>query len=59
MKKLTRAWLGYVAGCVCIVAGVWVQFGTGYALIVAGAVLTASYLLLSDVDDDPDGEVGR
>lgn len=56
LPKLTRAWLGYVAGCLLIVAGVWTQFGTGFALIVAGAATTASFLLLTDVDDDSQGE---
>ena len=50
-SKLVRAWLGYVAGCVAIVAGVWLQFGTGFALITAGAAAVASFLLLADVDD--------
>lgn len=58
MKKFARAWLGYVAGCLLIVAGVWTEFGTGYGLIAAGAATVASFLLLADVDDDDtDGEV--
>jgi hypothetical protein len=60
MNKLARAWLGYVAGCLLIVAGVWVQFGIGFGLIMAGAVSVASFLLLADADDDDtDGEVRR
>jgi hypothetical protein len=60
MKKLERALLGYVAGCLCIVAGVWIEFGTGFGLIAAGATTVASFLLLTDVeDDDTDGEVSR
>jgi hypothetical protein len=55
-----RAWLGYVVGCLAIVAGVWVQFGIGFGLIVAGALAVASFLLLADVDDDDQaGEVSR
>lgn len=56
LPKTMRAWLGYVAGCLLIVAGVWIEFGSGFGLIVAGAVTAASYLLLADVEDDPDGK---
>lgn len=57
---LALAWLGYVAGCLLIVAGVWIEFGPGFGLIAAGVTSVASFLLLADVeDDDQGGEVSR
>ncbi|MFI6732102.1 hypothetical protein ACIBI9_04145 [Nonomuraea sp. NPDC050451] len=56
LSPLARALFGYVAGCLAIVAGVWIEFGAGYGLIAAGAAAVASFLLLADVEGDEDGE---
>ena len=46
-----RALLGYTLGCVVVVAGVWVARGLAAALIVAGVICAASFLLLTDVEE--------
>lgn len=57
LSKLSRAWLGYVGGCVLAALGAGIEFGLGYGLMLAGAAAIASFLLLADVEDD--GEVRR
>ena len=51
MTRLVRARLGFTAGCAIAAAGVWLVLGLGFALIVAGAVAAASFLLLMDVGE--------
>lgn len=51
LTRRRRALLGYVAGCLLIVAGVWVAQGLAGALIVAGVIAAASFLLLTDVEE--------
>jgi hypothetical protein len=53
MKRLgrdIRARLGFAAGVVVSATGVSAVFGWGWALIVGGAVMAASFLTLYDVD---------
>lgn len=56
MSRLRRvsalAWsrIGYTAGCLTAAAGVGVETGVGWGLVVGGAVGAASFLLLVDVD---------
>jgi hypothetical protein len=47
---VARALVGYATGCALAVAGVFVEWGAGPALMVAGAVCAASCLLLADVE---------
>jgi len=51
LTRRRRALLGYVAGCALIVAGVWMAQGPAVALIVAGVIAAASFLLLTDVEE--------
>lgn len=51
MSRLVLSRLGFAAGCGTTVAGVWVLAGLGVALIVAGAVMAGSFLLLTDVEE--------
>jgi hypothetical protein len=46
---------GYTGGCAVASSGVGVQFGLGWALMVAGVWAAASFLLLVDVDGKGDG----
>ncbi len=52
LTRRRRAVLGYVAFCLVAVAGVYVIKGLGVALIVAGVIGAASFLLLADVDEE-------
>lgn len=58
MTKVTRARLGFLAGVVMLAAGVFLVFDLGWALIVGGAAVSASFLLLYPVDEPPE-EAGR
>lgn len=49
-SALTWSRLGYTGGCAAASSGVGVQFGLGWALMVAGVWTAASFLLLVDVD---------
>ena len=51
LTQRRRALLGYAAGCALVVAGVWWAFDFGFALIVSGVVVAASFLLLADVGE--------
>jgi hypothetical protein len=51
LTRRRRALLGYVLGCALVVAGVWVAQGLAGALIVAGVITAASFLLLTDVEE--------
>lgn len=54
MPRLTRrrrALLGYLLGCALVVAGIYVANGLAGALVVAGVITAASFLLLTDVDE--------
>lgn len=46
-----RALLGYLLGCALVIAGVYVGTGLAGALLVAGVITAASFLLLTDVDE--------
>lgn len=53
MKRTSRATVaraGYVAGLIALIAGIYLTRGLGLALVVAGAVTAASFLLLYDVE---------
>lgn len=54
------AWsrLGYTGGCATAAGGVGVQFGLGWALMTAGVLAAASFLLLVDVDTKGDDRNG-
>jgi hypothetical protein len=56
LTRRHRALLGYILGCVLVVAGAWVAQGLAAALIVAGIITAASFLLLTDVDEGGTGE---
>ena len=51
LTRQRRALLGYATGCALVVAGVWWAFAGGFALIVAGFIVAASFLLLADVEE--------
>ena len=51
LTRRRRALLGYVLGCALIVAGVWVAQGLAGGLITAGIITSASFLLLTDVEE--------
>jgi hypothetical protein len=51
LTRRRRALAGYVLGCVLVVAGVWLAQGAAGALIVAGVIAAASFLLLTDVEE--------
>jgi hypothetical protein len=53
LPAAVRARLAVILGALLIVAGVWVLFGYGVALLVAGVALAAYGLLLVDVDERP------
>lgn len=51
LTRRRRALLGYILGCALVVAGAWVAQGLAAALIVAGVICAASFLLLADVEE--------
>lgn len=51
LNRRRRSLLGYLAGCLLIVAGMWVAQGLAGALITAGIITAASFLLLTDVEE--------
>lgn len=53
MSRVIRARVGYVTGLVTASSGVGVVFGAGWALIAGGIAMSASFLLLYDVDEAP------
>ncbi|MFB7421595.1 hypothetical protein ACFC1L_44420 [Streptomyces sp. NPDC056210] len=52
VPALLWARLGYAAGCTTAAAGVALEFGPGWGLMVGGATAAASCLLLVDVDSE-------
>lgn len=50
-SRVARARAGYAAGVATAGAGVSVQFGAGWALMVTGAVTSVSFLVLYPVDE--------
>jgi len=52
LTRRRRALLGYVLGCVLIIAGVYVAQGVAGAFVTAGIITAASFLLLTDVDEE-------
>jgi hypothetical protein len=44
MQKITLNDIAFLAGFICLVAGVFVQFGAGPSLITAGIILLAAGL---------------
>lgn len=60
MSRAARARLGVSAGGGLTSAGLWLWFGLPVALVVAGVMVTAYFLLISDVDPPgPPGERRR
>ena len=55
--RVTRARLGYIAGCALIVIGVALTWGVPVALIVGGTIIAATFLLLYDTDEE-EGSAG-
>lgn len=55
MSRPRRALLGLLVGAAGIVAGSYLLFGLGWALIVAGALVSAYFLLLFDVEAGEEG----
>lgn len=51
LTRRRRALLGYLLGCLLIVAGIYVAQGPAGALVVAGVITAASFLLLTDVEE--------
>ena len=56
MSALARARLGYAAGCALGAAGVVVNWGPGWGLLVGGVTVAASFLVLADTDGKGGGE---
>jgi hypothetical protein len=52
LSKVARARLGYAAGCVTAAVGAGLEWGVGLGLLLGGAVCAASFLLLTDVDEE-------
>lgn len=52
LSSLTLATVGSVIGCICLVAGVAIQFGFPYALILVGVLIVAGSVLFVDVGKD-------
>lgn len=52
------AWsrIGYTGGCMTAASGVGVRFGLGWALMTAGVLAAASFLLLVDVGATAEGK---
>lgn len=50
-SRAVRSAVGYTAGCVTAVVGVWLLAGLAIALMTGGVVAAASSLLLIDVDE--------
>jgi len=55
--RVTRARLGYIAGCTLVVIGVALTWGVPVALIVGGAIIAVTFLLLYDTDEE-EGSTG-
>lgn len=53
LNRRRRSLLGYLAGCLLVVAGVWVAQGLAGSLITAGVITAGSFLLLTDVEEGP------
>jgi hypothetical protein len=51
LTRRRRSTAGYVLGCLLVVAGMWVAQGLAGALITAGIITAASFLLLTDVEE--------
>lgn len=51
LTRRRRALLGYILGVGLVVAGAWVAKGLAAALITAGLITAASFLLLTDVEE--------
>jgi hypothetical protein len=51
LTRKRRALLGFIVGCALVVAGVYVARGLATALVVAGLITAASFLLLADVEE--------
>jgi hypothetical protein len=51
VSRIIRARVGYSTGVITAAAGVGTVFGAGWALIVGGAAMAASFLLLYDIDE--------
>lgn len=49
---MTVARVGWWLGWAAVVAGVYLTFGLGPSLIVAGLIVSLSFLLLYDVEGD-------
>ncbi len=49
-------WLGYSGGILLAVVGVFLTWGLGIALIVAGAAIALTFLTLIDADGSGDGK---
>lgn len=52
LSKLARARLGYAAGCACAAVGAGLEWGVGFGLLLGGVVCAASFLLLTNVDEE-------
>lgn len=50
-SRARRAGIGLWSGWALLVAGVFLAFGPGAALIVAGVLVAGTFLLLYDVDE--------
>jgi len=50
LTRRRRALVGYILGCALLAAGFWLAAGPAVALIVAGLITAASFLLFSDVE---------
>lgn len=59
VSALVRARAGFALGCALVVAGVAVNWGLGWGLLVAGVFVAGSFLVLADVDGRDEMCTGR
>lgn len=57
VTRSARARTGYFAGVLLVAAGLFLTFGSGWALIAAGVGLVVYVVLLYDVDEPADPSV--
>ena len=51
LTRRRRALLGYIAGWLSVIAGIYVAKGLAAALVIGGVICAISFLLLTDVEE--------